>query len=166
MIEKWRPVVGFEGLYEVSDLGRVASFPTRTWPGRRILRPSHHVRGGYLFVNLRHDGRSYHRKVHHLVCEAFNGPRPEGTMTRHLDGDHLNNTPANLAWGTGSENQYDKVRHGRHHNAIKTECKNGHPLSGANLYINATSGARQCRTCQHKTKRAWAVAHKPERTTQ
>jgi hypothetical protein len=157
MSETWLPVVGFEGLYEVSDLGRVASLPSRTWPRRAILSAVPHVRGGYLFVTLRRDGGSHHRKIHHMVCEAFNGTRPSGTVTRHINGDHLDNAPGNLAWGTPSENMFDVVRHGRHHNAIKTACKNGHPLIGANLYVNATSGSRQCRICQAAAKAKYAT---------
>lgn len=153
--EEWRPISGFEGLYEVSSRGRVASLPKPTWPGRRILHPGTE-RGGYLYVTLRRSGLQYHRKIHQLVCATFNGPRPEGTVTRHLDGDPLNNIPVNLAWGSSSENNFDLVRHGRHHNALKTHCKYGHPLSGSNLYVNATSGSRQCRTCQRATAAAYA----------
>lgn len=145
--EEWRPIAGYEGLYEVSDHGRVASLPKPTWPTRRILRPGTE-RGGYPYVTLRASGRQLHRKIHHLVCEAFNGPRPAGSVTRHLDGDPTNNTPTNLVWGSYSDNNLDMVRHGRHHNAVKTHCRNGHPLIGANLYMNPTSGSRQCRTCQ------------------
>lgn len=153
--EEWRPIPGFEGLYEVSNRGRVASLPKPTWPTRRILRPGTE-RGGYLYVTLRVAGRQYHRKVHQLVCETFNGPRPDGAMTRHLNGDHLDNTPDNLTWGSSSENNFDIVRHGRHHNAVKTHCIHGHPLSGSNLYVNATSGSRQCRTCQRAMAAAYA----------
>jgi hypothetical protein len=152
--EEWRPISGFEGLYEVSSLGRIASLPKPTWPGRRILRPGTE-RGGYLYVTLRASGDQYHRKVHHLVCAAFNGPRPPGAVMRHLDGNPTNNVPSNLVWGSSSENNFDIVRHGRHHNAVKTHCKQGHPLSGPNLYVNPTSGARQCRTCQ----RAFSLAY-------
>lgn len=155
LIETWLPVPGFEGLYEVSDAGRVASTPKRTRPGRRILAPANHKRGGYLYVTLHRPGKQFHRKIHHLVCEAFNGPRPAGTLARHLDGNHLNNSPGNLAWGTASENNVDRVRHGRHHNANKRTCVRNHPLCGDNLYINATSGARQCRACQHVSKDAY-----------
>jgi hypothetical protein len=154
--EQWQPVVGFEGLYEVSSLGRVASLPTSTWPTRRVLATPAHARGGYPYVTLHHEGRYFHRKVHHLVCLAFVGPRPDGMLCRHLDGDVTNNVPANLVWGTARENLLDAVRHGRHHNASKTKCRNGHKLSGKNLYVNATSGSRQCRICQNVAKARYA----------
>lgn len=155
-VEEWRPVPEFEELYEISNLGRVASLPKPTWGGRRILSAANHARGGYLFVTLHRPGRNFHRKVHHLVCTAFNGARPPGMLARHVDGNPLNNVPENLAWGTASENGFDCVRHGRHHNAEKTRCKSGHPLDGENLYINPASGARQCRTCRRAYRAAYA----------
>lgn len=51
-------------------------------------------------------------KVHHLVLEAFVGPRNAGSEARHLDGDPLNNTPANLAWSSHAENVTDQLKHG------------------------------------------------------
>lgn len=148
MIEEWRPVVGYEGRYEVSSLGQIASLRFRSKHRRLVLQPGHHKRGGYLFVNLCRDGTRLHRKVHFLVCEAFNGAKPsDATLIRHLDGDVENNSPENLAWGSASENMADAVRHGTHFAASKFECKRGHPLAGENLYINPASGARQCRTC-------------------
>lgn len=49
---------------------------------------------------------------HVLMCEAFHGPRPQGTECRHLDGDRRNNRASNLCWGTHSQNQIDMRIHG------------------------------------------------------
>lgn len=156
MSEEWRPIRGWEDRYEVSSAGRVASLPTRTWPRRNILKSVAHKRGGYLYVNLVRDNKQHHRKIHALVCEAFNGARPESaTLVRHIDGDVRNNIPSNLAWGNTSENMHDAVRHGTHSGVRKTNCKHGHPLSGENLYVNKSSGSRQCRTCQSAAKRKY-----------
>lgn len=113
---QWRPVPGREGAYEVSDRGYVRSLDrvvlrsdgrSRPFPGR-LLTPSQDKRG-YLFVCL----QRYHRSaVHRLVLEAFRGPCPPGMETRHLDGCPRNNTLDNLVWGTHSENECDKFRHG------------------------------------------------------
>lgn len=151
MTETWRPVPAWEGLYEVSDAGRVASLPRPRRNARVILRPAAD-RDGYQQVLLASGNRKETRKVHHLVCAAFNGERPDGAQTRHLDGNSSNNTPANLAWGTNAENQADIVRHGRNENATKTECREGHPLFGENLYVNPVSKGRQCRTCQRLSR--------------
>ncbi len=50
--------------------------------------------------------------VHHLVCEAFHGPRPEGMKVAHNNGNHLDNRASNLRWATDSENQNDRKDHG------------------------------------------------------
>lgn len=111
---EWRPVLGFEDLYEVSEEGDVRSvdrIDVRGWRRRgRTLRPSRDG-CGYRQVVLC-NGRRHNRKVHVLVCEAWHGPRPSGLQVRHLDGDQLNNVPGNLRWGTGSENVRDAIQHG------------------------------------------------------
>lgn len=103
-VENWRPVVGYEGLYEVSDLGRVRSL-RRARP--RILKPGR-MSGGHLSVAL---GRGNSRTVHSLVMEAFVGPRPEGCEVRHLDGVHQHNSLGNLEYATRSRNAQDKKWH-------------------------------------------------------
>lgn len=116
--ESWRAIKDHPG-YEVSDLGRVRSVRRRVverntghahWFRGRVLKPSS-VKG-YMQVALCSGGSEKKRYVHQLVCEAFNGERPEGLETRHLDGDKTNNTPQNLAWGTTQENAKDRARHG------------------------------------------------------
>lgn len=112
MTEEWRPVVGFEGLYEVSDQGRVRSAPRPKTRGG-LLRPGGH-RSGHLHVVLSRAGRVCTRQVHRLVLEAFTGPCPEGQECRHLNGDPADNRHVNLCWGTRSENVQDMIRHGTH----------------------------------------------------
>ena len=94
---------------------------------------------------------SHTRLVHRLVLEAFVGPRPEGMVARHLNGDPGDNRLENLAWGTQSENNYDKVRHGTHHNANKTHCPSGHEYRGDN--IKWYKGFRFCRACHRISER-------------
>lgn len=53
-------------------------------------------------------------RAHVVVLSAFAGPRPEGAVCRHLDGNKQNNRPDNLAWGTPTENMHDKDHHGTH----------------------------------------------------
>lgn len=93
MGEEWRPVPGFEDLYEVSDRGRVRSIERETPAGRRggtIKSPGRAGRG-YPQAHLWKEGERYARYVHDLVLEAFRGPRPEGHQASHLDGDLENN---------------------------------------------------------------------------
>lgn len=117
-IEEWRPVLGAEDSYEVSDLGRVRSVDRYVrcgWRGAgrrlvlgRILRPGRMV-SGHLSVAI---GKNNSRTVHSLVMQAFVGPPPEGLEVRHLDGVPSNNVRSNLKYGTRSENIEDDYRHG------------------------------------------------------
>lgn len=113
--ERWLPVGGYEGLYEVSDLGRVRSFHAGRGKGKRggLLRPAPTGVYAHLCVVLCQGGESHTRLVHHLVLEAFVGPRPDGMEALHGPGGALDNRLVNLSWGTKSENQgRDRVRDG------------------------------------------------------
>ena len=108
--EQWRPIYGFLGYYEVSNLGRVKSVRTG-----KIMNPRMpERRGRYKAVTLRVDGKRWRREVHVLVALSFVGERPSPRHeVRHLDGDPSNNRDSNLAWGTRKDNSDDKRRHGR-----------------------------------------------------
>ncbi len=149
--ERWKPVPGFEGRYEVSDHGRVRSLLRwRNQPGPRLVR-THPNPDGYLSVGLyAPDGSRVTFRVHGLVLLAFVGKRPEGLVTRHLDGDQANNHVSNLAYGTSSENNLDKTRHGTDHNTRKTHCPQGHPYNERNTCHSG--GRRHCRTCERERK--------------
>jgi hypothetical protein len=103
---------------------------------------------GYPNVTLSHAGKSWLRRVHTLVLDAFVGPRPQGMVCCHIDGVRTNNLLSNLRWGTSSENNYDIVRHGHHHDAGKTHCPRGHALVAPNLVHGSLArGKRECRAC-------------------
>lgn len=150
-VEEWRPVAGFEDLYEVSSLGRVRSHdridPRGAFRTGRML--SLKMRGRrYLGVCLYRDGVSTEAYVHHLVAEAFHGPRPESKHVLHWDDDPMNNRVENLRYGTTSENRLDAVRNGVHHQTKKTHCKRGHLLVQPNLAKSmAARGFRSCLSC-------------------
>lgn len=159
MTETWRAVPGYEGAYEVSDVGQVRSLDrvARTrWGGTypiqgQVLAPTVQT-NGYKYVSLKADGTTRRVQVHVLVLEAFVGPRPERHQARHLDGGRLNNALANLAWGTASANIRDKTRHGTNTNANKTHCPAGHPYTKANTYRDK-KGRRDCRACHRERER-------------
>lgn len=110
MIEEWRSIPGFEGAYEVSNLGRVKSLPRHRVSGR-ILKTSEAGKG-YRKVQLVHKEKIEHRYVHDLVLEAFVGPRPEGQEASHWNGVRWDNRLSNVRWDTRSGNHDDKRRHG------------------------------------------------------
>lgn len=152
--ERWLPVVGYEGLYEVSDLGRVRGLDRLEQIGGprpgvrrrrgRVLRQFRMKTTPYLYVRLSKESQGTTRTVHSLVLDAFAGPCPDGMEGRHLNGDHRDNVLANLVWGTGSENTLDQVRHGTHRNARKTHCPRGHEYD----YVAPGTNRRQCKTCR------------------
>lgn len=119
--EIWKPVVGYEGLYDVSNLGRVKSRDrlTKRRDHRRVVVPGRvmvtRARGNtpYIRVILRGgNGRSKTHAVHRLVLFAFCGAPKAGHSARHMDGNPENNALRNLAWATHSDNCRDKERHG------------------------------------------------------
>ena len=85
--EEWRDVVGYEGLYMVSNWGNVMTLlkKTKTISSVRHMSPSPD-KDGYLLVNLWKDGRKTSLKVHRLVCAAFIGECPRGYQVNHKDG--------------------------------------------------------------------------------
>jgi hypothetical protein len=110
--EEWRPIAGYEPLYEISSLGRVRSIGTGK--GRKTgacLKATHSTRG-YLQVRLCKDGAGKTFAIHTLVAAAFIGPRPPGRDVLHSDGNQANNASRNLRYGTVSENIADAKRHG------------------------------------------------------
>lgn len=168
MTEQWKPVAGYEGLYEVSDQGNVRSLPrpgkrnrNRVYGGQDLKpTPSGPPGARYMTVNLHHPGGRRTLRVHRLVAGAFLGPRPDGCVIRHLDGNSLNNRVGNLVYGTQSENILDAVRHGTHPEASRTHCDNGHEYTPDNTGPHP-AGGRRCLAChrdqehrRHERKRA------------
>ena len=110
--EEWRPVVGYEGRYEVSNLGRVRSLPRTIYhldgkrgkcrfaPGRVLIQRATPGRG-YMIVAL---GYKQYKLVHRLVALAFVENPGNKQQVDHIDGDKSNNAASNLRWCTGSEN--------------------------------------------------------------
>lgn len=143
----WRPIPELAP-YEVTSDGR-----TRNGTTGRVLvqRPTE---SGYLAIYPIIEGSPKRKFVHRLVLLAFVGPPLAGQMTRHLDGCKQNNHLSNLAWGTNSENQRDRVRHGKDPNASKTHCKRGHEFTPENTYQRPNGRWRMCRTCQAARPRA------------
>jgi hypothetical protein len=159
-VELWRPVVGFERLYEVSNHGNVRSVDRVIIrnDGMRIRLSGRQLSswGKYPTVSL---GRGVRRRVHHLVLEAFCGPRPSDMQSCHYDDAPINNIAVNLRWDTASANIADQIRNGRHHNSSKIRCKRGHLLVAPNL--RGSHPGRACIACQrgHDTVRAARNRH-------
>ena len=124
-MENWKSVVGYEGLYEVSDLGRVKSL----WHGKdKILKPWK-THKGYLRVNLYKDGQRKMQFVHRLAAEAFIQNPNNLETVNHKDEDKTNNTVINLEWMSREDNNNYGTRNKRAGEAISKANINNPMLS-------------------------------------
>ena len=106
MNEVWKEIKGFEGYYDVSNIGRIKSVRNKNL----ILSPR--WADGYHQAGLSKNNQRYYRLVHRLVLEAFVGQCPEGMECCHNDGVRSNNNINNLRWDTRKGNFSDKKNHG------------------------------------------------------
>ena len=121
--EVWRDDKGYEGLYQVSNMGLVKSLERKNNYGRtvkeRILKPAFDG-WGYLVVTLCAGGKRKNLMVHRLVCEAFNDNRDEKPEVNHINEIKTDNRACNLEWCTRREN----LNHGtRSERSAKTLSK-------------------------------------------
>ena len=118
--EEWGDVVGYEGLYQVSDQGRVKSLERKVshWRGgeriqkERILKPDV-SQDGYLRVGLYAGGKRKWFRVHRLVCEAFHDNPDNKSDVNHINEDKADNRAVNLEWCTAKENNNHGTRNER-----------------------------------------------------
>lgn len=108
MTEVWKDIPGYEGVYQVSDKGRIKSLQRRVWnytKPEKILKP-HHKPNGYRQVGLRKEGcEAKHAYVHRIVAQAFL-PNPDGLPeVNHKDFNKGNNSVENLEWVSDQDNK-------------------------------------------------------------
>lgn len=108
--EIWLPVVGFEGFYEVSNMGRVKSLSNKGTTN--IIKATTINNGGYVTIRLAKNKKEMGKLVHRLVAEAFI-PNPDNKATvNHIDSNRINNNLDNLEWTTYSENLKHAFKYG------------------------------------------------------
>lgn len=137
--EIWKDIKGYEGLYQVSNLGRVKSLNRYVNSGLknqkkvkkkgRVLRPANNIHG-YLFVTLQKNRRKEIKTVHRLVAETFN---PQ--QVNHIDGNKHNNNLNNLEWCTQKYNIQEawrlglaKQKKGKEH--LQSKAVNQYDING------------------------------------
>lgn len=159
-IEQWRPVVGWEELYEVSDQGRVRCVErtiVRIRYGKtedvskraRMLKPSANNHGTLSVGLYDGAGKRSTQRVCQLVLEAFVGPRPQKLDCCHWNDNPADNRLENLRYDTRSANQCDAVRNGRNQRANQTHCIRRHEFNSANtLIITRKASGRLRRVCK------------------
>lgn len=101
MREIWKDIEGYEGLYQISNLGRVKSF--KRYSEGKILK-ARKVTKGYLQVTLLKNGKGKNKKVHRLVAQAFIMNPNNCPQVNHINGNKTDNTVQNLEWVTNKEN--------------------------------------------------------------
>lgn len=102
--EEWRPILGYEGLYSVSSLGRVWREPNTYGCRNGRFRKPQWTTAGYFFLWLSKDNQVKSWHIHDLVTLAFFGPKPDGLCVNHKDGVPTNNRVGNLEYVTYREN--------------------------------------------------------------
>ena len=121
MMEIWRDIEGYEGLYQVSNKGRVKSLKCGK---ERILRPG--IDGyGYCFIILYNDSVRKTFKLHRLVAQAFIPNLYNKPQVNHLDENKKNNCVDNLEWATAKENINYGTRNERASRKILQYSKSG-----------------------------------------
>jgi len=130
--ERWEPVVGYKGWYEVSDIGRARNVADRkhTFVGKILKQRI--ISSGYCGISLCRNGDQHDAIVHRLVMAAFVGQCPEGKEVNHKDGDKTNNRLDNLEYVTQSENMIHAFDTGLH--SLGGEKNNMSKLTEENVH--------------------------------
>ncbi len=168
LTEEWRPIPGYEGIYEASSLGRIRSIDrivvdnrnTRLFKGK--IRNPQLNKGGYYLVSLSKNGVPKMLLVHRQIMLTFVGEPGPDQVCCHNNGDRTDNRLENLRWDTRSSNELDKIKHGNHR-ANWSHCRRGHPFDAENTRIRK-DGYRMCRECNRMMKRAWHHRTKERRS--
>jgi hypothetical protein len=106
-MEQWKDVIGFEGIYEVSNHGNIRSVKSGQLKKITIDKKTNRP-----FLNLWKNNKQTVVRVHKLVLEAFVGKAPQGMECCHNDGNSFNNHIDNLRWDTHKSNIHDRIKHG------------------------------------------------------
>lgn len=167
MSENWKSITGFEGLYEVSDAGRIRSVPRVAMRSNGV---SMTVRGtilaqqtgndhGHLKVVLIRNGRWSSHWVHRLVALEWCDRAQGQDHVLHGPAGETVNTADNLRWGTPADNAADRKAFGKPYPPRRTHCTRGHALTPENVYVPPKRpNDRNCKECQRQRVRDYRAA--------
>lgn len=171
MTEQWRAAPGYEGLYEVSDLGRIRSLDRMVMTcggGHRLARGvlmnprKRHNNDDRYQAHLSSAGKRRTYFVHRLVLLAFTGEPQPGQEACHWNGDASDNRLANLRWDSHAANMADMKRHGTMWQLNVTQCPAGHKYTPENTYT-FPNGKRTCQECQRAHGRRQTLARRNQK---
>jgi hypothetical protein len=170
MPETWKSIVGYEGLYEVSSVGRVKSLARTTVTGQykeeRILKPwsKNTILGNYVSVALSKDGASKKHLVHRLVGKAFLIPQDGCAEINHKNKIRDDNRVDNLEWVTAKRNYDHSFEMGRNHPRSRrvVVSKDGvvhtfEQCKMADAFLNVCKGSVSNALGRYKRVRGWEV---------
>lgn len=164
MIEEWRDIRGYEGMYQISNFGNFRSISrmikaghgSRPIVGKRLI-PSRNV-AGYHYANLFKDGKQLRIGIHQLVMREFVGDVPSGMEVNHKDGDKSNNRLTNLEYLTHVENMLHKAN-------VLGKHERGELNAKAKLTEWAVKKIRQMRQARSHTQKEIAIMFGVSRAT-
>lgn len=137
MNEIWKDIKGYEGIYQISDLGRVLNVK------RGTLRKPSQDKDGYLQLSLSKNGKREYLKVHRLVAQAFINNPSELPFVNHLDENKKNNSVSNLEWCT---QEYNNTYGSRAEKLLRKICKvDLHSDRIIKTYLSISSAAKEYR---------------------
>ena len=151
--EIWKDVQNFEGLYQVSNLGRVRSLDRKKWGGKvfytlkgRILKPKLDGKGNYLQICFHKDGKTYHKQIHQLVAGEFLKNPNNYPCINHKNEIKTDNRAENLEWCSYSYNAlYGNARFKNVISRTKNKSKNSEkPILMIDLNGNVIREFRSC----------------------
>jgi hypothetical protein len=158
MVEEWKDIVGYEGLYKVSNFGRVKSSNYNHTGEEKVLKPVKHA-NGYLYVDLWKNNKKKRFSVHRLVMQTFIENPLNKPYINHIDCDRQNNCVDNLEWCTAEENMQYASKLGRL-KSVENGKKSSKPVIAINLttkkeiYFNSQNeAARQLNLYQGSINR-------------
>lgn len=158
LVEEWRDISGFEGLYQISNQGRVMSFCCKN-NRNGYVRKAVPDKDGYMTILLKKDGKYYGKKVHRLVAEAFIENPEKYEQINHKDENKANNVVDNLEWCSCLYNQLYHDKYKKSCKAIIQIDKEGHEVARFNSIDEASRKTGILSSCIS------AVLHQKRKTT-